>query len=343
MRLTPRGKVVVALLVAAAILGVPALAGALYLRSLGVLGGSDPGRKVEVEIPEGASIQRVGDLLEESDVVPSAFGVRIAAYMRSGDELIQAGTYELRTGLSARDALDELLEGPVYEFVNVTFPEGSWLTDFARILGRDTHISANAFLKTVGAGEIRSRYQPAEVETLEGLLFPSTYQVVEDDTAATVARRLVNEFEKRVEDIDFSTVESLGVTPYEAIIVASMIEAEAFAPSERGKIAAVIYNRLEQGIRLGIDATVLYALGEHKEFLTRSDLAVDSPYNTRLYTGLPPTPIGAAGVEALRAAAAPDDGDWLYYVLADCEGNHAFSVGYEEFLQNKARYQALEC
>jgi UPF0755 protein len=343
MKLTPRGKVVVGVLIAAVILGVPALAGTLYLRSLGVLGGSDPGRKVEVEIPEGVSIQRVGELLERSEVVPSAFGVRIAAYLRSGDEVIQAGTYELRTGLSARDALDELLEGPVYEFVNVTFPEGSWLTDFGRILGRDTHVSADAFLKTVGAGEIRSRYQPDDVETLEGLLFPSTYQVVEDDTAATVATRLVNEFDKRVGELDFSGVESLGVTRYQAIIVASMVEAEARVPSERAQIAAVIYNRLRQGIRLGIDATVLYALGEHKEVLTRSDLAVDSPYNTRLYPGLPPTPIGAPGIETLRAAAAPADGDWLYYVLADCDGHHAFSVGYDEFLQNKARYQALEC
>ncbi|MGH2693280.1 MAG: endolytic transglycosylase MltG [Actinomycetota bacterium] len=343
MRLTPRGKVVVVFLIVAALLGAPALAGMLYLRSIGVFGGSDPGEKVEVEIPEGASIERVGELLEERDVVRSGFGVRVAAYLRSGEEVIQAGTYELRTGLSARDALDELLEGPVLEFVNVTFPEGSWLTDFARILERDTHIAADAFLRVVGTGEIRSRYRPDDVDTLEGLLFPSTYQVVEEDTAATVATRLVDEFEKRVGQLDLSKVELLGVTPYQAIIVASMVEAEARVPSERAKIAAVIYNRLEQGIRLGIDATVLYALGEHKEVLTRSDLAVDSPYNTRLFPGLPPTPIGAAGIEALRAAADPADGDWLYYVLADCEGHHAFSVGYDEFLQNKATYQALEC
>lgn len=108
-------------------------------------------------------------------------------------------------------------------------------------------------------------------------------------------------------------------------------------------VARVIYNRLREGMTLGIDATIIYGLGKHTEELTQSELEIDSPYNTRLYAGLPPTPIGAPGAESLKAAAAPADGEWLYYVLGDCDGNHRFSESYEEFLQNKAAYQQLSC
>jgi peptidoglycan lytic transglycosylase G len=343
--LTRRGRVVVALVVLLGVAGIPALAGTLYLRSIGLWGKSEPGGTVDVVIPKGASVDQIGDVLESEGVIRSGFGFRLATFLESGDENIQAGRYEMRQGLTAGDALDDLLsqrpEGA--KFVNVTFPEGSWLVDFAAVLERDTHISDSSFMKLATSGNIRSRFQPKDVETLEGLLFPSTYQIVDKDDAESVIERLVREFDKRASNVNIENANSLGVTPYEAIIVASMIEAEAFVDEERGKIAAVIYNRLDQGIPLGIDATVLYALGEHKESLTQSDLQIDSPYNTRRVAGLPPTPIGAPGVESLSAALEPADGEWLYYVLADCDGNHAFSESYDEFLQDKAAYRSLEC
>lgn len=343
MKLTRSGKLLVVLTILIVLLGAPALAGFFYLRSIGVVGSSDPGNKVEVEIPEGASAGEIGRLLAERDVVPSAFGFRIALYFNGSGSDIQAGTYRLPTGLVARDALDELEKGPILEFVTATFPEGSWLEDFARILERETHISADDFLAVLDSGAVRSNYQPDRVDKLEGLLFPSTYQIGEDDDARTVATRLAEELEERVDALDASRLENLGVSPYEAIIVASMVEAEAKVPADRKKIAAVVYNRLREGIALGIDATVLYALGEHKETLTRSDLEVDSPYNTRKVAGLPPTPIGAPGEGALEAAFDPADGAWLYYVLSDCEGHHSFSVDYRDFLRDKAAYQGLTC
>jgi UPF0755 protein len=193
------------------------------------------------------------------------------------------------------------------------------------------------------SGEVRSKYQPEDVDTLEGLLFPSTYQIGKKEDGRAVAQKLVDEFERRVAPLDFSNAASLGVSAYEAIIVASMIEAETFRSEERRKVAAVIYNRLEKGIHLGIDATILYALGERKNSLTVSDLAIDSPYNTREVAGLPPTPIGAPGLASIRAALDPAPGNWLYYVLADCDGRHAFTSSYDQFLQDKAKYQDLEC
>ncbi|MEA2446973.1 MAG: hypothetical protein QOK47_610 [Actinomycetota bacterium] len=345
VRLTRRGRFVVLVVVLMVVLVVPLIGGLIYLRTIGVFGASDPGRKVEFTIEEGSSARSIGELLEEVGVVESALGFRIATLMEGGAEGIQAGRYEIRTGLSARDALAALLDqGPVIEFVTVTFPEGSWLTDFASIVDRETHLSGERFLKLATSGRIRSAYQPDDVTTLEGLLFPSTYQVVEKDDERSVLRRLVEQMDKEAAAVDIEArSEELGLTPYETIIVASMIEGEASAAGDRNKIARVIYNRIEQGMKLEIDATVLYALGEHKEELLRSDLAVDSPYNTRLYPGLPPTPIGAPGADSLAAAVHPATGDWLFYVLADCDGHHFFTPDYNAFLAAKADYQALDC
>ncbi len=325
-------------------LGGSALGGYLYLRAIGVYGEGVPGELVAVDIPKGSTVGDIGRILESRGVVPSAFGFRVVAYLEGGAEDIQAGKYELPQGLSARAALEALLEDvPTPDFVTVTFPEGSWLSDFARILERDSHISGERFLSLTATAEVRSELLPEGIETLEGLLFPSTYQVIAKDTPRSVAQRLVGQMEERVAALDRVTIQERGISPYEAIIVASMIEAEAKIPEERAKVAAVIYNRLEQGIKLGIDATVLYALGEHKDELTSSDLAVQSPYNTRQVAGLPPTPIGAAGLASLEAAFAPASGDWLYYVLEDCAGHHHFSESYDEFLQYKRAYQALDC
>jgi UPF0755 protein len=295
-------------------------------------------------IPKGAGVETIGKLLEDKGVIPSAFGFRIAAYLDGGADRIQAGRYELPTGLTARDALDEL-DGavPFEDFVTVTFPEGLWLEDFARILEEQTDLSGDRFLKVLENGKVRSALLPQGSTNHEGLLFPSTYQISEKDDEVSVARRLVSEMEERVAPIDFGVAESLGYSRYEAIVIASMVEAEAKIDSERAKVARVIYNRLEIGEKLGIDATVNYAIRDHKLGLTVSELATDSPYNTRLYPGLPPTPIGAAGEEALQAAASPAEGEWLFYVLADCDGRHAFSESYDEFLVDKAAYEALGC
>ena len=343
MKLTTRGRILAALGLLVVIAVIAAGAGYFYLRSIGTFGTSEPGRPVEIVIPEGSSAVEIGKLLKSKNVIESTLAWRVALFLEGGGEGIEAGRYEMFTEMTAPDAFALLSEGATVDFVTVTFPEGSWLRDFARIVGRDSHIKRSDFTAALSSGEVTSSLKPESVETLEGLLFPSTYQVIEEDTPATVAQRIVDEFERKVASVDFSKIEAQGYSIYDAIIVASMIEAEAKVNSERPKIASVIYNRLEVGEKLGIDATVLYALGEHKEELTLSDLAVDSPYNTRLHAGLPPTPIGAPGIESLRAAADPAPGDLFFYVVGDCEGHHAFSETAAEFARDKAAYQALEC
>ena len=344
VRLTARGRLAAALGILLLILVVLAIPAGLWLRSVGLWKASDPGRTVVVVIPKGSGTSEIGDLLAEKGVVDSALGFRIAVYLEGDVGDIQAGRYTLNEGLSAKDALAELAKGPhIPEIVEVTFPEGSWLEEFADTYAEATGDPREEFLDAATSGKIRSRWQPDDIDTLEGLLFPATYEVASKDDPSEMVRRLVEEFDERFQEAGAESADRLGITPYEAIIVASMIEAEAFVDSERPKIASVIYNRLEEGTPLGIDATIIYGLGERGRDLTDEDLATDSPYNTRENVGLPPTPIGAPGEASLEAALNPDETDLLYYVLADCEGHHAFSETYEEFLDNVDRYRELDC
>lgn len=343
MSLTTKGRVVVALLVLGGIVLAAAAGGYLYLSSIGVYGSSDPGRKVTIEIPQGSSASSVGSILAEEGVIKSAMGFRIAAYLDGGFEQIQAGEYELRTGLTARDALEALIEsGPKgEETFSLTFQEGLWLTEMADKIEAETDLSGEKFLQLIEDGRVTSPLLP-DGGSMEGLLFPSTYSFFAKDNERAIAQKMVDEMTTRAEQLGLAD-NDFGLTPYEVIIVASMIEAETRMDAERPMVARVIYNRLEQGIALGIDATYLYALEERNRSLTVSDLAIESPYNLRTNLGLPPTPIGAPGQASLEAAMSPAEGEWIFYVLEDCEGNHAFSVTNEEFLQNKAAYQALSC
>ncbi|MBA3350193.1 MAG: endolytic transglycosylase MltG [Actinobacteria bacterium] len=313
-----------------------------YLKRVGVVGDSDPGKRVTVVVPRGSSAREIGDLLAKRKVISSGFGFQIATFMEGGGDRIQAGRYTLPLGLTAKDALARLKQGaPAQDYYRVTFQEGSWLTDFARTLQKEGGIKSTDFMKYVKSGKVRSDYGPKSGRSMEGLLFPSTYEIGEREDAGSVVKRFVVEFDKRARALKIGRAP--GLSPYEAVIVASMIEAEARAPEDRAKVSAVIQNRLDAGMALGIDATLRYALRKRSGALTLSDLAVDSPYNTREVAGLPPTPIGAPGEASLRAAIHPADGDWLYYVVSDCRGRHAFTESYSQFLADKARYEALNC
>lgn len=346
MSLTRRGRLVVLFLVLVGFLAVPAIGGYLYLRSIGVYGSSDPGEEVVILVPKGADAAEVAEVLEGKGVIPSALGFRVAVYLDGGFDDVKAGRHRLPQGLTARDALSLLTQSTPQseDEMIVTFPEGSWLIDFAQTLEKKTDISGRAFYKLVAEGGVRSELLPPGGETLEGLLFPATYRIGAKEGARSVARRLAAEMESRAEEAGvLEAGEELGITSYEALIVASLVEAEAKVDEDRAKIARVIYNRLEKSMPLQIDATVYYALGRRGGTLDPSDLATDSPYNTRLVVGLPPTPIGAPGAASLEATMHPEEGEWLYYVLIDCEGHHAFSESYSEFLDNKRVFQGLDC
>jgi cell division protein YceG involved in septum cleavage len=175
----------------------------------------------------------------------------------------------------------------------------------------------------------------------EGFLFPDTFELLRNAPVADLVQLQPQDFKRRVKGVDMSYARSKNLTVYDAVTIASMVEREAQLDGERKLIAAVIYNRLRQGIPLGIDATIRFAVGNYEEPLTASELETDSPYNTRLNAGLPPGPIGNPGLASIEAAAHPARVDFLYYVVkpGTC-GEHSFSSTDAEFQADVAAYNA---
>ena len=178
--------------------------------------------------------------------------------------------------------------------------------------------------------------------TLEGMLFPATYDVYpKKATASKFVQGQLDAFDANFAKVDMSSARAVNLTEYDVVIIASMIDREALVPAERPIVAAVIWNRLRKDMLLQIDATIQYALGKTKPLLTYDDLKIDSPYNTYKHAGLPPTPISNPGLAALQAAANPTDDKYLYYVARnDGTGRHYFSTTYEQFLVDKAKAQS---
>ena len=289
---------------------------------------------VSVEIPRGATTAQVGELLRADEVIGSVLGFRILTRLRGLEGRIQAGRYEMTRDMGSWDALGVLRSPPIEKGTTVPFPPGFSVKQVAERVAARTQIKD---LHTIATnGTVRAGIMPPGVNTLEGLLYPDTYFVGERETATDLARRMVAEFDRRTADLDWTHPESRNLSRYQAVIVASLIEREARVPEDRAKIAAVIYNRMQKGMRLQIDITALYGLDEHK-VPTRADLRRPSPYNTYLIDGLPPTPIANPGLDAIEAALAPANIDALYYVVIDPSGKHGFTADPNEFERLKQR------
>jgi UPF0755 protein len=292
------------------------------------------GAEVTIEIPEGTSTTGIARLLETEGVITSSRVFRWYVRIRGGGGF-QAGRYTLQENMAMADVIDALGDGPELAFDRVTVPEGFTLDQIIERVGAVPRFSADAFGAAASSGEIRSVFQPPDVDVLEGLLFPDTYQVDETEDERALLARMVAQLDQVATELGYEDAAGrVGLSPYETIIVASLIEREARVPEDRTKISRVIHNRLAEGMRLQIDATVLYALGEHKNRVLFRDLEVDSPYNTYRITGLPPTPIAVPGRAALKAAISPEAGPWLYYVVIEDTGAHAFAATAAEHQAN---------
>ena len=338
-RATRRGRIV---LRALAVLVVVGLGAAVWvLRQVNPGGG--PGEEVTVDIVPGTSVAGAAALLEEHDVISSARIFRVYLKVK-GTPAVQAGEYELRTNLSMGAAQAALRKGPTIRFDRLTIPEGLTLEKIADRVGEVPGRSRDKFLAVARSGTVRSKWQPPGNDSLEGLLFPDTYLLTEKEDEAAIVRRLVDRFDQVADEVGLGAADPpTGLSAYQLIVAASLVESEAKVPEDRALIASVIQNRLRQGMRLQIDATVLYALGKHKERVLYKDLEVDSPYNTYKIDGLPPTPISAVGRASLEAMLRPADTTYLYYVLFDKSGKHAFATTAAEFeaLKNEARRKGL--
>ena len=295
-------------------------------------------------IEEGSSLRAIAAELEEQGVVKHARAFEIGADADGYATRFMPGTYTFRVNEPYDILVASLLKGAKPRTVKVSIPEGSTLRQAAGIVwGELAHISRQDYIDVA-----RDDPPPFKLEgykkgtTLEGMLFPATYEVLPKEASA---KRLIKEqlatFEAYFAKVDMTTAKKANLTEYDVVIIASMIDREALVGSERAVVAAVIWNRLRKDMLLQIDATIQYALGKTKPLLTYDDLEIDSPYNTYKHTGLPPTPISNPGLAALKAAANPTDDKYLYYVARnDGTGRHYFSTSYDQFLADKAKAAA---
>jgi UPF0755 protein len=295
-----------------------------------------PGRPVTIIVNAGEGSVEIGRNLREAGVVDSVNRFRDVAEERGLDGSLKPGTYKLVTGMSIDAVLDLLAKGPSTG-IPVTIPEGFTVAQIVDKLAATEQFTKAEVEQALKSKDLIVTNRPKGEDSLEGLLFPDTYGIEPADTAVGVIQEMADQLEVVLSRYQLSTAPQ-DLTPYQLLIVASMIEREAKVDADRPKIAAVIYNRLAAGKRLEIDATVEYAVGHGN--LTARDLRSSSPYNTYTTVGLPPTPIAAPGEAAIKAALHPADGDWIYYVLATKEGEHAFTESYQEFLKLKAEAKA---
>jgi len=293
-----------------------------------------------VDIKEGMTAAQIGSLLEEQGVVASSAAFLDLVTERGSENALQPGKYTFDEGLELLAVVDMLEHGIGASRYKVTIPEGLAVSQIKARLDEDAKVSGaeyEALSVQVASFQLPSLAgtQVTGVTTLEGLLFPATYFLYEGEGPAKLIEDQLLAFTNKTSSLPWEKAQAIGMTPYQIVVVASLIEKECNVAAERPMVARVIYNRIAQGMTLGIDATIRYAVGKWTEPLTDADLQVASPFNTRLNKGLPPSPICNPGEAALRAALEPVDGDWLYYVLKDTTGNHLFTSSYEEFLQAK--------
>jgi UPF0755 protein len=298
--------------------------------------------EVRVVIPKQEGVSGIADILDGEGVVQSAALFQVRATLAGKRSDLKPGTYTLREDMSYGDVLDRLAEGPGSEIVNVTIPEGLSRAEAAPIV-RKAGVSGDYERESESSpaldpGDFGASKRP---DSLEGFLFPATYELKRGATAQDLVAKQLAAFEQNLSTVNMSYAKSKNLTVYDVVTIASMVERETSVARERPLVAAVIYNRLREGQPLGIDATARYASGNWTRPLTKSELASDSPYNTRNRTGLPPGPIGSPGLASLKAAARPARAGYLYYVVKPgaC-GEHSFSSTFADFQRDSARYEA---
>jgi UPF0755 protein len=301
---------------------------------------------VLVEIPGGMSSSAIAELLERQGLIRDAFVFRMYLRYKGEGHRFQAGRYEIRPGTAPDDIIAMLNAGDTVpeETLRLTVPEG-WtveqIADSLAALGLDKA----RFLELAASPERFPDTKTADIPqderlryALEGYLFPETYDFPLDSGEQDIVARMLDELDRKLSSLPEGwekRLDELGISFHQMMTIASLIEREVAVDSERALVAGVIYNRIRQNMPLQIDATVLYAMGEHKDVVLEKDLQVDNPYNTYRYPGLPPGPIASPGLKSIEAALYPESTNYLYYVTKkDGSNEHLFAETYEEHLKN---------
>ena len=311
----------------------------LHACDKGVTGEVREGEQITVEVPSGSSTESIGILLVENGVIGSSNEFVNSVKQMDAASSLQAGTYEFTGGQPIEEIVEIIASGKT---AGLTIPEGFTLKQIAERVSQETGIDYDEFYKLVstGAGNYASEYpflKDAYQGSMEGFLFPATYEIGANPTADGLVRQMLDKYQEQFSTIDMSYAKSKNLTEYDVVTLAAMIEKESRSSDDKADISAVFYNRLREGITLGSDVTTYYAVGKDlTEELTQEDLNSDSPYNTRNphHYGLPAGPICSPGMEALKAAAQPSQAGYLYFFWSASQNKTMFFDTLDEF--NKA-------
>jgi peptidoglycan lytic transglycosylase G len=301
---------------------------------------------VRVRIPAGADAGEIGDILAAKGVVDSGRFFMLNATITGRRDGLRPGNYTLRKGMTNGEVIDALTKGPkakVVKTTNITIPEGPSIREEAPKIDKTSLTGSYAKAANAPAmlKAIRRLGAPKGTRTAEGFMFPATYTLVEGSPVKDLVSKQLGAFKQNFGSVNLRDARRKNLTRYDVLIIASLIEREAQLDRERPLIASVIYNRLKGGTPLGIDATIRYETRNWTRPIRVSELNADTPYNSRLRRGLPPTPIGNPGLASIKAAAKPARTKYLFFVRKPGNsGAHAFSTNEADFTRDNERYQA---
>jgi UPF0755 protein len=321
------------------VLAAVAVLAALYLYSASMLpytiGATRP-----VDVPRGSTLGSIADSLAANDVVRDRYVFMIMARISSVAGKLQSGYYKFPERASAADILAILVMGSHQATVRVTVREGLTIQRIAALLEKELGFKKEDvialsrdrdFIDSLGLN----------VRNLEGYLLPDTYDIRYDATAKQVLARMSNAMQRQFTSELLARMDERNLSMHQVLTMASLVEGETRLPEERARVAGVYYNRLKRGMLLQADPTVQYIIPDGPRRLLYSDLAINSPYNTYMYRGLPPGPVNNPGVGAIRAALWPEE-HGFYYFVADGTGGHTFTRNYEEHLKAVAVYRKIQ-
>ncbi|MEK4652889.1 endolytic transglycosylase MltG [Niallia sp. FSL W8-0954] len=346
-----RRVVVIVALVLIMIVAVVGTSGYFYIKSALKPVNPDSDKDIVVEIPIGSGVSTISQLLEDKGLVKNAKVFKYYVKFKNESNFM-AGEYHMNPSMSIQEIIDSLKTGKIMQepVFTMTIPEGRQLKEISAIIAKKTNqkeeevwkqLNDEAFIKGLMAKYpdlLTTEIWAKNIKyPLEGYLFPATYSYYEEKpTLEAIISVMLDKTESVVKAYE-TEIERDKLTVHQFLTMSSLIEEEATKNVDRKKIASVFYNRIEQGMPLQTDPTVLYALGEHKDRVYYKDLEVDSPYNTYQNVGLPPGPIANAGTVSMEATLHPDNTDYLYF-LASKDGKVYFSKSLNEHNELKAKY-----
>lgn len=333
------------------IVGIVGLFGYNYVKSALKPVDPDATKTIAVEVPIGSTLSSISTLLEKKGIIKDARVFKYYAKFKNESQF-QAGNYGLTQAMTLDELIESLKTGKVYRkpVFTMTIPEGLTLEQIGNIVEKKTPYTQKEFMDLVTSEafvqQMKAKYPELVTDAvladnirydLEGYLFPATYSYFEEKPSLeSIVDEMVGAMDKVVKNYnDVLTEKKMSV--HQLLTFASLLEREATAQTDRETIASVFYNRIDEGMPLQTDPTVLYALGSHKDRVLYEDLKVDNAYNTYKNKGLPPGPIAGAGKSSIEAVLNPSKTDYLYF-LADKKGINHFSKTYDEHLQKVDKY-----